>query len=127
MIFAQPQFEGAVSQLATEIKNADSAKWYRRLKITRLSMAGKPVSQLVVEYDVCYATVQRYIKAYNSGGIEALRPQTASGRPPKIGQLTRDAWSEIHRQTPDQYDRLQTNERQWSLNLLVGYAKEYFG
>ena len=127
MIFAHPQFEGAVSQLAAEIKNADSAKWYRRLKIIQLSMAGKPVGQLAVEFDVCQATVRSYIKAYNNGGIDALRPQNASGRPPKIGQLTRDDWSEILRQTPDQYDRLETNERQWSLNLLVRYAKEYLG
>ena len=90
MIFAQPQFEGAVSQLAAEIKNADSTRWYRRLKMVQLSMAGKPVGQLATEFDVCQATVRSYIKAYNSGGIDALRPQTASGRPPKIGQLSRD-------------------------------------
>jgi hypothetical protein len=39
MIFAQAQFEGAVSQLAAEIKNTDSAKWYRRLKIIQLSIS----------------------------------------------------------------------------------------
>ena len=127
MIYAQPQSEGAVSQLASEIKNADSTKWYRRLKIVQLSMAGKPVGQLATEFDVCQATVRSYIKSYNSGGIDGLRPHRASGRPPKIGQLSRDEWSEILRQTPDQYDRLETNERQWSLNLLVGYAKEYLG
>ena len=53
MIYAQPQSEGAVSQLASEIKNADSTKWYRRLKIVQLSMAGKPEGQLATEFDVC--------------------------------------------------------------------------
>ena len=127
MIYAQPQSEGAISQLATELKNADSTKWYRRLKIVQLSMSGKPVGQLATEFDVCQATVRSYIKGYNIGGIDGLRPQTASGRPPKIGQLSRDEWSKILRQTPDQYDRLETNEGQWSLNLLVGYAKQYLG
>ena len=118
MIFAQAQFEGAVSQLAAEIQNTDSAKWYRRLKIIQLSMAGKPAPRLAVEFDLCQATVRHYIFAYNTGGIDGLRPQNPSGRPPKIGQLSRDDWSEILSQTPDQYDRLETDDRQWTLSLL---------
>lgn len=127
MIFAHTQVEGAASQLADELKNADSAKWYRRLKIIQLSMAGKSVGQLAGDFDVCKATVRSYIKAYNSGGINALRPEHPPGRPPKIGQLTRDDWSEILSQTPDQYNRLETNQRQWSLDMLVRYAKQYLG
>jgi transposase len=87
-------------------------------------MAGKSVPQLAIEFSLCQATVRSYIVAYNTGGIDALRPGLAPGRPPKIGQLSREDWSEILSQTPDQYDRLETDDRQWSLSLLVRYAKE---
>ncbi len=42
-----------------------------------------------------------------------------------MGHLSRDQWSEILSQTPNQYDKLETDSRQWTLELLVGYASKY--
>ena len=42
-------------------------------------------------------------------------------------KLSRDDWSEILSQTPNQYQKLQTDSRQWTLGLLVRYVKEYIG
>ena len=125
MIYAQPQGDHAISELQVEIKKATTAKWYRRLKIIQLSMAGRSVPHLAEEFDLCEATVRSYIKAYDQGGIEGLRPGKSSGRPPKVGQLTRDQWEEILRRTPNQYEQLDTDSRCWTLELLVRYAKEY--
>ena len=127
MIYAQPETKCAISQLQMGIKEAKEAKWYRRLKIIQLSMAGYNVPQLAEQFDLCTATVREYIKAYNSGQIEMLRPRKSPGRPPKVGQLKRDNWEQILTQTPNQYDKLQTDSREWTLELLVGYTKEYLG
>ena len=125
MIYATPQKENSVSELQFAIKVAKDVKWYRRLKIVQLSMSGLSVPQLAAEFDLCSATVRNYIKAYNGGGIQQLVPQKQPGRPTKVGHLTRDDWSDILRQTPNQYEKLSTDSRQWTLELLVRYAKEY--
>ena len=118
MIYAIPQGEHAISELQVEIKTAEKAKWYRRLKIVQLSMAGDNVPQLAQQFDLCQPTIRNYIKAYNEEGIQTLRPQKPPGRPKKVGQLSRDDWGEILSQTPNQYDRLETDSRQWTLELL---------
>ena len=127
MIYAQPQTECAISQLQMAIKEAKDAKWYRRLKTIQLSMAGHNVTQLAEQFDLCSATVREYIKAYNAGQIEMLRPNKSPGRPPKVGQLNRDDWEQILQRTPNQYEKLQTDSREWTLELLVGYTKQYLG
>jgi transposase len=125
MIYATPQGEHAHSELQYELKQAESAKWYRRLKIIQLSMSGISASQLSQQFDLCPATIRSYIKAYNGKGIENLRPRKQPGRPTKVGHLSRDEWSKILSQTPNQYEKLETDSRQWTLELLAGYAKEY--
>ena len=123
MIYAIPQGEHAISELQVEIKTAEKAKWYRRLKIVQLSMAGDNVPQLAQQFDLCQPTIRNYIKAYNEEGIQTLRPQKPPGRPKKVGQLSRDDWGEILSQTPNQYDRLETDSRQWTLELLSNRTK----
>jgi transposase len=125
MIYAQAQAEDAISELQVELKGAGDAKWYRRLKIIQLSMSGMKVKKLSDQFDLCPKTVRNYIKAYNQGGIDQLRVKKSPGRPPKVGHLCRDDWSEILSRTPNQYDRLETDSRQWTLELLVRYSKEY--
>ena len=58
MIYATPQGEHAHSELQHEIKQAKSAKWYRRLKIIQLSLSGASVSQLSDQFDLCLATIR---------------------------------------------------------------------
>jgi transposase len=127
VIFAKAEGKDAISELQFAIKQAREAKWYRRLKIIELSINGVSVSKLASQFDVCQATVRNYIKAYDAGGIDNLRPKKQPGRPKKVGHLSRDDWSEILSQTPNQYQRLSTDSRQWSLELLVRYVKEYIG
>ena len=125
MLYAQPQGDHAISELQVELKKAEHARWYRRLKIIQLSMAGMRVPQLAEQFDLCEATVRSYIKAYDQGGMEGLRPGKSPGRPPKVGQVTRGEWEEILRRTPNQYEKLGTVFWSWTLELLARYAKEY--
>jgi transposase len=127
MIYAAPRTEDAISELQFYLKEARDTKWYRRLKIIQLSMTDMTVSQLAEQFDVCKATVRNYIKAYNEDGIEGLKPRKSQGRPPKIGSLDRNDWSDILCRTPNQYEKLETDSRQWTLGLLVRYVKEYLG
>ena len=127
MIYAQPQGDHAISELQRALKEASGAKWYRRLKIVQLSMAGMSVPELAQQFELNPATIRCYLKAYNEGGIKALRAKKAPGRRPKVGQLSRSQWEEILHQTPNQYEKLETDSRTWTLDLLVRYAKEYLG
>ncbi len=106
MIYAWPQTEHAISELQATVKDAENAKWYRRLKIIQFSMAGSNVPKLSQQFEVCTATIRNYIKAYNANEIQGLIPKKSGGRPPKVGHLSRDQWSEILSQTPNQYDKL---------------------
>lgn len=125
MLYAEPQGDYALSELQVELRNAQNAKWYRRVKIIQLSMRGVTVPDLADQFDLCLATVRSYLRAYNAGGIAGLRPKKSPGRPAKVGQLARKQWEEILRQTPNCYEKLETECRTWTLELLVRYAKEY--
>lgn len=100
MIYAEPQAEHAISELQKKLKEARDAKWYRRLKIVQLSMSSISVKKLSDQFDLCPKTVRNYIKAYNRGGIDQLRVKKSPGRPPKVGHLSRDDWSEILNSQP---------------------------
>ena len=63
MLYAQPHGDYALSELAVELRNAQPAPWYRRLKIIQLSMRGAPVPELAAQFAVCPATVRSYLKA----------------------------------------------------------------
>ena len=125
MIYAWPQTEHAVSELQAVVKTAENAKWYRRLKIIQFSMAGSNVPQLRKQFEVCTPTIRNDIKAYNANGIQGLIPNKSPGRLPKVGHLSRDQWTQILSQTPNQYDKLSTDSRQWTLELLARYASKY--
>jgi len=47
------------------------------------------------------------------------------GRPPKLANWTKGDWDKILERTPDQYEKLNTESRQWTLDLLKKYVKEY--
>ena len=113
MIYAQPQGDYAISELQRALIQASKAKWYQRLKIIQLSTAGLGVPELARQFDLHPATIRSYIKAYNEGGLDALRPKKAPGRRRKVGQLSRDQWDEILRRTPHPYEKLQTGFRIW--------------
>jgi transposase len=76
-------------------------------------------------FSLCQATVRNYIHSYNKGGLEGLKPVKQSGRPAKLAHWTKAAWDRILQRTPDQYEKLTTESRQWTLNLLVLYLREY--
>ncbi len=56
------------------IADPQNAEWKKRLKIIRLIGEAVPPSELAKFYNITETTVKRYIKMYNEGGLEALKP-----------------------------------------------------
>jgi transposase len=125
MIYAQVNDEG-LKLLEKELKSTKDAQWYRRLKIIQWSSQGETVPQLSDRFDVCQATVRAYIKRYNKGGLETLKPDKSSGRPPAT-QLTKSEWEELLHRSPCQFVKLNTGARNWTQDMLSVYCHEYLG
>jgi len=127
MIYAIISSEEAQKRLNEAIEEAKNVKWYIRLKIIALSATNQTVQELSQTFDICEVTIRNYIHDYNKGGLEQLVPDKPTGRPPKIGKWTKQQWDEVLEQTPNQYDKLNTQSRQWTLKHLQRYVKEYHG
>jgi transposase len=127
MIYATISSEEAQRRLDEAIEEARDVKWYIRLRIIALSATKQTVKELSEMFDLCEATIRNYIHDYNRGGLQQLAPGKSTGRPPKIGSWTKAQWDEVLEQTPNQYKKLNTQSRQWTLKRLQQYVKEYHG
>jgi len=125
MIYAILKNAEEKEMLESELKSARDKNWYRRLRIIKLSSRKHTVQGLSEDFDLCQQTIRNYINAYNQGGIPALFPRKSPGRPPKIAHWSKSQWDKVLEQTPDQYERLNTQSHQWTLDRLRLYVKEY--
>ena len=111
--------------LDDELKSAKDRNWYRRLQIIKLSAGKHTVQRLSQDFDLCQQTIRNYIHTYNKGGLSELKPAKPPGRPPKIGNWTEADWDKVLEQTPDHYQKLNTQSCQWTLKLLGLYLLKY--
>jgi transposase len=111
-------------ELLDAIRRSSDRNWYRRLKIIHLSSQGKSVPELATLFDLCHATVRDYITRYNAGGLDGLKRQSSDGAPSKI-PFSKADWEELLRQSPSQFDRLQTGARNWTQELVQAYLLAY--
>jgi transposase len=123
MLFAQVSEQGQ-KELKTALNEAQDAKWYRRLKVIDLSAQGHQVPVLAELFDLNEASVRRYIKQYNEGGLAKLQPGKSSGRQASI-PLSKAEWEELLARRPSQFESLQTKARNWSQPLLQRYLSAY--
>ncbi len=63
---------------------ATDRKLRDRLQIVRLAHRGRPHRDIAADLGLTPRTVQAWLNAYNRGGIAALVPRKAKGRPPAI-------------------------------------------
>lgn len=123
MLFAQVN-EKEEKELKSAMQETKDAKWYRRLKIIDLSHQGYRVPQLAKLFDLGEASIRRYIKRYNAGGIANLEPGKSPGRNVGIG-LSKEEWEELLARRPSQFEALDTKARNWSQPLLQRYLHHY--
>ena len=127
MIYAEIKSSEEQKRLDVEKDAAKEKTWYRRLMIITLSAQHDTVQKLSELFRVCETTIRCYVHAYNDGGLEQLRPKKSPGRPGKLADWTKADWDTILERTPNQYEQLQTESRQWTYDLLVAYVKAYHG
>lgn len=127
MIYAKIKDQEELERIQAAMKVTKDKVWYCRLKIIQLSAEKASVQKLSKDFDLCQQSIRNYIHAYNKGGVEALAPKKSPGRPPKIGHWAKEQWNEVLEQTPNQYKKLETQSRQWTLERLQLYLKEYHG
>jgi transposase len=125
MIYAEIESQEEQKRLNDAMMASEKKSWYRRLHVISLSAQRYTVQKLGEMFQLCEETIRNYIHAYNQGGLDRLKPVKQTGRPPKIGHWTKEQWDKVLEQTPNQYEKLNTQSRQWTLELLCLYLKEY--
>ena len=127
MIYAEIKDQEERIRFQDAMKASKDKNWYRRLQIIEFSVKQYSVQELSDRFKLCEATIRNYIHSYNEGGLDKLSPVKPPGRPPKIGHWTKEQWDSVLEQTPDQYQKLNTQSRQWTLERLQLYVKAYHG
>lgn len=126
MIYAKLADASALQSLDVALSEAKKPKWYQRLLIIKLSATeGMSVPQLAKMFNLSDDSVRSYIHKYNASGLEALMPKSPPGRRGKITHFSKSDWGRLLEQTPNQYEKLQTDSRQWTLDLMSAYLKAY--
>ena len=126
MIYAELRDGSALERLDAALCEATKPQWYRRLLIIKLSATeGLSVPKLARMFNLSDDSVRSYIHKYNTSGLEALMPKSPPGCRGKITHFRKSDWDRLFEQTPDQYEKLNTDSRQWTLELMSVYLKAY--
>ena len=126
MIYAELRDDTALEDLERALSEAKKPQWYRRLIIIKLSATQRlSVPKLAEMFNLSDDSVRSYIHKYNTSGLEDLMPQSPPGRRGKITHFSKSDWERLFEQTPDRYEKLQTDSRQWTLELMSVYFKRY--
>jgi transposase len=78
-----------LNALIVKAKKAGDLLTWRRAKAIRDYIRGKPVLRLVEELEVVRASVNQWIRWYDTAGTEALKPRKAPGAAPKLSEHQR--------------------------------------
>jgi transposase len=123
MLFAKVDTH-AQQMLQSEMRSADTVKWYRRLKIIDLSGQGAAVPELARMFDLNPATIRTYIHAFNKHGLDGLRPGYDQGRPLTLDWAA-EQWLDVLSQAPCHLELLDTAAQNWTQALLRRYLVVY--
>jgi transposase len=78
-----------LDELITKAKTEGDLLTWRRAKAVRDYVRGKAVLTLVTELEVVRASVNQWLRWYDTAGTEALRPRKAPGAAPKLTKQQR--------------------------------------
>jgi transposase len=88
-----------------------------RLEIIRLSDAGLRISRIAPLLQLHHQTVRKFVKAFLSGGLDALCDKP---RPGKVSALTQPMQAAL-------YAQIEKGERTWTASQMADWLKEQFG
>ena len=84
-----PQELAKLNALIVKAKKERDLLTWRRAKAVGDYIRGKTVLQIVEELDVVRASVNQWLRWYDTAGTEALRPRKAPGAAPKLSEEQR--------------------------------------
>jgi transposase len=73
-----------VGRLEEVLRTSDDVKLRHRAQIILMAHRGRPHPQIAQDVAANPRTVQRWLNAYNHGGLDALKPRKAKGATPKL-------------------------------------------
>lgn len=76
--------EAALDRAIDAAQGAGEARLVRRLCLIACLYAGDTLSEAADRVGVSQPTASRWADAWNDGGVDALRPDSGGGRPPKL-------------------------------------------
>src|SRR5262245_3473413 len=89
-----------------------------RLQIVRMAQRGRPHQDIAADLGVHRKTVTRWLNAYCDGGLDALRPKKAPGRP---GQIPKALADEVRRWVIDGPARQGLDRANWTHEELADH------
>ena len=126
MIYAEISDASALQELDAALCEATKRQWYRRLLIIKLSATEHlSVPKLAKMFNLSDDSIRSYIHKYNTSGLDALMPKSPPGCRGKITHFSKSDWNRLLEQTPNRHEKLQTDSRQWTLELISAYLKTY--
>ena len=115
------------AELVRALREVQSVRLYRRLKIIDLASRGHHIDELAALFDISPRSVQHYLERYRRGGLAALPDAPRSGRPRKLppeydrGPESQAAWQRLLDRRPSTIPELCTPSHVWTLALLARY------
>ena len=79
-----------LNALIVEAKKEGDLLTWRRTKAVRDYIRGKTVLTIIVELEVVRASVNQWLRWYDTAGTEALRPRKAPGTAPRLSSAQRE-------------------------------------
>ncbi len=73
-----------VSRLDLLLRTTDDVKLRHRAQIVLMAHRGRPHPEIARDAATTPRSVQRWLNAYNHGGLDALRPRKAKGATPRL-------------------------------------------
>jgi transposase len=73
-----------VGRLEQTLRTSDHVKLRHRAQAVLMASRGRPHPQVAQDLAVNQRTLQRWLNAYNRGGLDALVPRKAKGATPKL-------------------------------------------
>jgi transposase len=100
------------------------AQWVTRTRIIWLSHEGRIVDEIAAEVSMSAGTVRKWIKRFNADGLEGLRDEPRSGRPPtytveQVGEVVAAALTDPR--------ELDLPFAAWTLDRLEAYLNDEKG
>lgn len=124
----QPNAENcSLAELETAMRAAASGRSRDRMRAVRALLLGESWESVMRIFEVCERTVERWVKRFNSSGIDGLTDKPRSGRPPAIADEKTDEYLDLLR-NPDKAEQAHWTARKFhghlraEAGLEVGYS-----